>query len=87
MLVAHLRTVKPEVIDRPDSIVISDLESFYIAAKARFDADDQFKRESRDTVVALQSGDPATRRIWKAFCGESLRHCHLSTGVRASTPT
>ena len=27
-------------------------------------------------MVALQRGDAATRRIWKAFCGESLRHCH-----------
>ncbi len=76
MLLAHLRSVKPEVADRPDSLVIGDLESFYIEAKARFDADEDFKRESRETVVALQRGDASTRRIWKAFCDESLRHCH-----------
>lgn len=76
MLVAHLRSIKPEVVDRPDSLVIGDLESFYVEAKARFDADEEFKRESREAVVALQSGDPATRRIWRAFCDESLRHCH-----------
>jgi arginyl-tRNA synthetase len=76
MLLAHLRRVRPEVVDRPDELVISDLESFYIEAKARFDADEKFKEESRETVVALQRGDATTRRIWKAFCGESLRHCH-----------
>lgn len=76
MLVAHLRSVRPDVANQPDDLVISDLESFYVEAKARFDADEGFKTESRQTVVALQSGDPPTRKIWKAFCNESLRHCH-----------
>ena len=55
---------------------IEDLEVFYVKAKARFDADETFRMESRKTVVALQSGDPTIRRIWEAFCHESLRHCH-----------
>lgn len=76
MLLAHLRRVRPEVVERPDGLVISDLESFYVEAKARFDADEKFKEESRETVVALQRGDATTRRIWEAFCCESLRHCH-----------
>jgi len=76
MLLAHLRSVRPEAADQPDNLVIRDLESFYIEAKTRFDADDEFKKEARETVVALQSGDPAVRKIWKAFCDESLRHCH-----------
>jgi arginyl-tRNA synthetase len=76
MLIAHLRSVKPDVVDQPDRLVISDLESFYVEAKARFDADEEFKRESRETVVALQRGDAVTRQIWKAFVDESLRHCH-----------
>jgi len=76
MLLAHLRREKPGVIDRPDDLVIRDLESFYVEAKARFDADDKFKEESRESVVALQKGDASTRRIWQAFCNESLRHCH-----------
>jgi arginyl-tRNA synthetase len=76
MLLAHLRRVRPEVVDRPSELVIRDLESFYIEAKTRFDADEKFKEESRETVVALQRGDATTRRIWKAFCDESLRHCH-----------
>lgn len=76
MLVAHLRHVRPDLGDNPDELVIGDLETFYIEAKSRFDADEDFKKESRKTVVALQQGDPQTRLIWKAFCDESLRHCH-----------
>jgi len=76
MLIAHLHSIKPDVVDRPDDLVISDLETFYVDAKRRFDSDEEFKRESREMVVALQSGDATTRKIWRAFCDESLRHCH-----------
>jgi arginyl-tRNA synthetase len=76
MLIAHLRSVKPEVVNQPDELMIGDLEAFYIEAKARFDIDEEFKRQSREAVVALQGGDPVIRRIWRAFCDESLRHCH-----------
>lgn len=76
MLVAYLHIVRPDVVNRPDELEIKDLESFYVEAKARFDADDDFRNAARDTVVKLQKGDPVTRRIWKAFCDESLRHCH-----------
>lgn len=76
MLLAHLRHARPDVLDQPDRLVIEDLEAFYVEAKARFDADEAFQKEARDTVVALQRGDAAVRAIWKAFCDESLRHCH-----------
>jgi arginyl-tRNA synthetase len=56
MLVAYLKTVRPEVVDRPDELVIKDLESFYIEAKKKFDADEAFKALARETVVALQRG-------------------------------
>ena len=76
MLVAHLRRIRPEVESNPESLEIRDLESFYVEAKRHFDADETFRAESRETVVALQKGDEAVHRIWKAFCNESLRHCH-----------
>ena len=76
MLVAYLRHTSPGVLEDPDSLVISDLESFYVAAKSRFDEDEAFKKESQETVVRLQRGDEETRRVWRAFCDESLRHCH-----------
>jgi arginyl-tRNA synthetase len=60
-------------LDRPD---ISDLDSFYVKAKFRFDVDESFRKEARETVVALQSGDATMRRFWQFFCNESLRHCH-----------
>lgn len=75
MLVAYLRRTRPDVLDHLDDLVISDLEVFYIEAKCLFDRDEGFKKESQQTVVALQSGDEETRRIWRAFCDESLRHC------------
>lgn len=76
MLVAHLRSVRPDVAEKPDELEIADLEGFYVQAKVRFDADEAFRTESRETVVRLQRGDPLTRKIWEAFCHESLRHCH-----------
>ncbi len=76
MLVAILRRTQPHVLASPDAIAIADLESFYIQAKALFDADADFKKESQESVVALQQGDAATRLVWQAFCKESLRHCH-----------
>ena len=76
MLVAYLRRTQPDVMATPDELRIADLETFYVEAKALFDADEDFKTESRETVVALQGGDPETVQIWKAFCDESLRHCH-----------
>ncbi|MCH7720435.1 MAG: arginine--tRNA ligase [Planctomycetes bacterium] len=76
MLVAYLRRTKPEILDNPDDLEIADLEAFYVQAKAVFDRDSAFAAESRQAVVALQSGDPITRKVWKAFCAESLRHCH-----------
>lgn len=76
MLLAHLRRVMPDVAEHPDWLVIADLEAFYVAAKRRFDEDEEFRKESRDTVVALQRGDEPARTVWRAFCAESLRHCH-----------
>jgi arginyl-tRNA synthetase len=76
MLVAHLLDARPEVMTRPDTLEIRDMEAFYVEAKERFDRDEAFKKRARETVVALQGGDPDTLRIWKAFCNESLRHCH-----------
>ena len=76
MLIAHLRHVRPEAISDPSALAIADMEKFYVEAKKHCDTDPTFQEEARRTVVALQAGDPQTRKIWKAFCDESLRHCH-----------
>ena len=75
MLVAHLRRTQPEVLDDPQHLHLGDLEELYVQAKRHFDADPAFAEAARRAVVDLQSGDPTTRTIWKAFCDESLRHC------------
>lgn len=76
MLLAYLRRTQPSVLERPEDLRLDDLEEFYIAAKALFDADPAFAAVSRETVVALQRGDDDVRAVWQAFCTESLRHCH-----------
>ncbi|MFK7913970.1 MAG: arginine--tRNA ligase [Pseudomonadales bacterium] len=57
-----------------DAIELHDLEAFYQAAKAHFDADADFAERSRAAVVALQQGDAHTRASWQRFVDLSLRH-------------
>ncbi len=76
MLLAHLRSTRPNALEDLDNLQIGDLEQFYVEAKRHFDADEAFADAARRTVVELQSGHPETLRIWNSFCRESLRHCH-----------
>ncbi|MGI9324140.1 MAG: arginine--tRNA ligase, partial [Pseudomonadales bacterium] len=55
-------------------IELHDLEAFYQAAKAHFDADADFAERSRAAVVALQQGDPRARALWQSFVEQSLQH-------------
>ncbi|RIQ15766.1 arginine--tRNA ligase [Jiangella rhizosphaerae] len=50
---------------------VSALDGLYRAARARFDADAAFAGRSRERVVALQSGDPATVAVWREIVAES----------------
>lgn len=54
---------------------LSDLESFYLAAKQRFDTDSDFADAARAWVVKLQSNDPIAQSLWKQFISLSLAHC------------
>ena len=53
---------------------MGDLNAFYQAARAKFDADEAFKDRSRRRVVALQSGDEETLRLWQLLVAESVRY-------------
>lgn len=53
---------------------IGDLDAFYKAARARFAADEGFAERSRLRVVALQSGDEVSLRLWRKLVDESERH-------------
>ena len=76
MLLEYVKRTQPQALDDPSSFRVNDLEQFYKDAHALFQSDEEFKTASRQSVVALQSGEPEMRTLWKAFCDESLRHCH-----------
>jgi arginyl-tRNA synthetase len=61
---------------QPDSLrQLSDLETFYIKAKHRFDNDPLFAQKAREWVVLLQSGNPQCLTYWHEFIQLSLAHC------------
>tara|TARA_R110002073_G_scaffold11861_1_gene53319 strand:+ start:103741 stop:105483 length:1743 start_codon:yes stop_codon:yes gene_type:complete len=71
MLIAYLEEQPAGINDT----ALSDLESFYRAAKQRFDESEEFANRARQLVVALQGGDAHCLEQWRAFNSVSLRHC------------
>ena len=59
--------VEQILIDGTDvlSLDLAAAEAVYLRANAHFKADEEFATAARRRVVALQSGDPETRRIWR----------------------
>ncbi|MCG9755664.1 arginine--tRNA ligase [Shewanella insulae] len=57
-------------------VELADLESFYRAAKVRFDESQEFATRARRLVVELQSGDEYCNKLWREFNDISLSHCH-----------
>ncbi|MEU4623158.1 arginine--tRNA ligase [Actinoplanes sp. NPDC023801] len=53
---------------------IGDLTAFYQAARVKFDTDDDFRTRARLRVVALQSGDPLSRDLWRQLVAQSERY-------------
>lgn len=72
MLIEHLVDLGED--EAVASLSIGDLDGFYRGARAKFDADDGFKDRSRSRVVALQGGDPETRRLWRMLVDESVKY-------------
>ena len=71
MLLAHM-----EELDNHDlGMELSNLETFYKAAKKRFDESETFAQRARELVVALQSGETKCRALWQQFIDVSLSHC------------
>ncbi len=73
MLITHLASVYPAALTPGATVDIGDLVAFYKQAKQRFDEDDDFKQQSREAVVALQSGDAAATIAWRTLCDQSRR--------------
>jgi arginyl-tRNA synthetase len=53
---------------------IDDLDTFYRAARAKFDADPGFADRSRRRVVLLQGGDAGTLALWRKLVEQSRRY-------------
>src|SRR6201991_2163068 len=56
-----------------DSHSLGDLTDFYREARIKFDGDEDFRTRARMRVVALQSGDPASRALWQRLIDQSHR--------------
>jgi arginyl-tRNA synthetase len=74
MLIEHLLDVEE---GGGEAFTIADLDGFYKEARTKFDADDSFKERSRQRVVALQSGDPETLRLWRVIVDQSIVYLDL----------
>src|SRR5580704_3598791 len=64
---------------------LGDLNAFYREARKKFDADEAFADRSRQRVVLLQAGDPATLAHWKTLVEQSALYfgdVYTRLGVR-----
>jgi arginyl-tRNA synthetase len=72
MLLEHLLDVGEEAANA--QLAAGEINAFYQAAKAKFDADPSFAERSRRRVVALQTGDPETLRLWNNLVNDSKQY-------------
>ncbi|MER7457871.1 arginine--tRNA ligase [Micromonospora sp. NPDC126480] len=72
MLIEHLLDLGETEAVR--ELSVGDLDAFYKAARAKFDADEGFRERSRSRVVALQSGDGRTVRLWRLLVAQSTAY-------------
>lgn len=72
MLIEHLLDLGED--EAVAELSIGDLDAFYRAARAKFEADDAFKERSRQRVVLLQAGDDETSRLWRILVEQSVRY-------------
>ena len=76
MLLAYMERLRQE--NTEISMALSDLETFYRAAKTCFDDDEAFAARARELVVSLQSGDEECLALWQEFINISLEHCEAT---------
>ena len=72
MLLEHLLDVGEDAANA--QLAAGEINAFYQAAKAKFDADPSFAERSRRRVVALQTGDPETLRLWNKLVNDSKQY-------------
>jgi arginyl-tRNA synthetase len=85
MLIEHLVAVGE---DSPEAHLLeTDPNAFYQAARAEFDGDVDFAVRARSRVVALQAGDPETRRLWGQLVELSRHYFNRIYGTLGVTLT
>ena len=72
MLIEHLIDLGEDAAVQ--TLSMGDLDTFYRAARTKFDADEHFKERSRARVVLLQGGDDETRRLWRLLVSQSIAY-------------
>ncbi len=58
------------------SLLRTDPNAFYQAARRKFDSDPEFADRARKRVVDLQGGDPGTLELWQQIVDLSLDYLH-----------
>ena len=72
MLIEHLLDVG--IDSETAQTIAEDPNAFYQAARAKFDADEDFATRARTRVVALQGGDAQTLELWERLVGYSREY-------------
>jgi arginyl-tRNA synthetase len=72
MLIEYLLAVGEQAA--LEQLAAGEINAFYQAAQARFEADPAFADAARRRVVALQGGDPGTLRLWRLLVDGSKQY-------------
>jgi arginyl-tRNA synthetase len=72
LLLEHLLDIGEEAAYA--QLAAGEINAFYQAAKAKFDADPAFADRSRRRVVALQAGNPETLRLWTMLVNDTKQY-------------
>ena len=72
MLIEHLVDVGETA--GAQTLSVGDLDGFYRQARTSFDASPALADRARRRVVALQSGDPETLRLWRILVDQSIAY-------------
>ncbi len=78
MLIEHMLDVGEDSAEA--GLLITDPNSFYQAARRKFDSDLVFAERARNRVVKLQGGDPDTLRLWQHLVDLSKGYLHRIYG-------
>jgi arginyl-tRNA synthetase len=72
LLLEHLLDIGEAEAQR--QLAAGEINAFYQAAEAKFNADPAFAERSRRRVVALQAGDAETLRLWRLLVNDTKQY-------------